>query len=69
VAVLVGVTGLIVSSLIALERASRAVEYRKNAESRLSAGRLDEADELAAIAENLAPGDPATRRRPTYSTA
>ena len=35
-------------------------QYRQLAEERLREGRLDEADELAAVAESLVPGDPTT---------
>jgi eukaryotic-like serine/threonine-protein kinase len=60
VAALVAAVSLIVSSVIAFERAARAANCRKDAEGRLAAGRLDEADELAAIALSLVPGHPAT---------
>ena len=60
VAVLLAATVLLVRWGTSLEHAYRAVNYRQDAEERLLEGRLDEADELAAVAENLVPGDSAT---------
>ena len=57
---LIVVTALLVHSAIRWEHANRAARNRQFAESRFYAGRLDEADEFAAVADNLVPGDPAT---------
>jgi len=60
VVILLAVTALLVRGAIALEHAYRAARNRGLAEERLRAGRLDEADELAAVAESLVAGDPST---------
>ncbi len=57
---LIAATALFVRSVILDQNARRAARYRQLAESRLRAGRLDEADELAAAAESLLPQDGAT---------
>lgn len=60
VTMLIGFTALLVRWVISREHAHRAVGYRQLAEDRFSAGRFDEADELAAVAQSLVPGDPKT---------
>ena len=57
---LIAITALLVILAIRWEHASRAARNRQFAENRLHEGRLDEADEFAAIADNLVPGNPAT---------
>ena len=56
-ALLLATTVLFVRWVTSLEHAYRAVKYRQSAEERLLEGRLDEADELAAVADSLVPGD------------
>ena len=58
--VLIAATVLLVRWVTSLEHAYRAGKYRQTAEERLREGRLDEADELAAVAESLTPGDTTT---------
>jgi formylglycine-generating enzyme required for sulfatase activity len=60
VVILLAVTAVLVHGAIAREHAHRAAGYRRLAGQRFSAGRLDEADELAAMADSLVSGDPAT---------
>jgi serine/threonine protein kinase/formylglycine-generating enzyme required for sulfatase activity len=59
-AVLIATTVLLVRLATSIEHAYRAGKYRAHAEERLREGRLDEADELTAVAESLMPGDPTT---------
>ena len=60
VALLLAATAWLVRWGITLEHAYRAAASRRLADERRRAGRLDEADELAAAAEALLPGAPET---------
>ncbi len=57
---LIATTVLLVRWATSLEHAYRAAQHRQVAEIRFREGRLDEADELAAVAESLNPGDATT---------